>query len=145
MPGMGQLYIHRLPVAFFALAWWIVFSYYSHLLESVHFIVMGELQQSISVLDPSWLLFMPSLYGLAIYDAYVNTVENNKLFNKEQTNFLEATYQSSDFNMPDPLKDTAYSSQPWFGNYPKLRIGKPEYTATSILVPTRPWPYQTAQ
>ncbi len=33
MPGLGQLYIHRIIGAFFVIIWAVVFFYYSHLLE----------------------------------------------------------------------------------------------------------------
>jgi hypothetical protein len=97
MPGLGQLYIHRIIVAFFIVTWTVVFFYYSHLLEAISLLFLGEIQKATNVLNPEWLLFFPSLYGFATYDAYINTVENNKLAEKEQKNFLEKTYQNPDF------------------------------------------------
>ena len=93
MPGLGQLYIHRILMTFFILIWWIVISYYSHLLPAIQYTFTGDISKAISVVDMQWLLFVPSLYGFSIYDAYVNTVENNKLFNQEQRRFLKLNYQ----------------------------------------------------
>ncbi|MFP3607451.1 hypothetical protein, partial [Paraburkholderia sp. SIMBA_053] len=76
MPGLGQLYIHRIIVAFFIVTWTVVFFYYSHLLEAISLLFLGEIQKATNVLNPEWLLFFPSLYGFATYDAYINTVEN---------------------------------------------------------------------
>src|SRR6478752_2695697 len=97
MPGLGQLYIHRIIVAFFIVTWTVVFFYYSHLLEAISLLFLGEIQKATNILNPEWLLFFPSLYGFATYDAYINTVENNKLAEKEQKNFLEKTYQNPEF------------------------------------------------
>jgi hypothetical protein len=97
MPGLGQLYIHRIIGAFFIVIWTVVFFYYSHLLEAISLLFLGGIQKATNVLNSEWLLFFPSLYGFATYDAYINTVKNNKLVEKEQKNFLEKTYQNPDF------------------------------------------------
>lgn len=99
IPGLGQLYTHRIITAFFSMIWTAVFLYYSQLLEAIHFLLLGDVQQSTSVLSAKWLLFLPSLYGFAIFDAYVNTVENDKLFEREQRIFLKETYQHTDFQL----------------------------------------------
>lgn len=100
MPGLGHLYTHRLPTGFFVLTWWIIISYYSHLLEAVFFTAVGNFSQAIAITNFQWLLFMPSLFGFAVYDAYTNTVEYNKLFDIEQEQFLKDNYQDASFYMP---------------------------------------------
>ncbi|WP_026677633.1 hypothetical protein [Fictibacillus gelatini] len=100
MPGLGQLYIHRIGVSFFLLIWWIALVYLSHFLEAVHLLVSGDIGKSTAILSKEWFLFMPSVYGFAIYDAYVNTVENNKLFEDEQRHFLQKNFQHPSFKMP---------------------------------------------
>jgi hypothetical protein len=99
MPGLGQLYIHRVPSAAFAVIWSIVFFYYSHVLEGISLLFLGQVAKATSVLKPEWLLFIPSVTGFAIYDAYMNTVENNKLFDNEQKNFLQKDYQCPKFKV----------------------------------------------
>lgn len=99
MPGLGQLYIHRILTAFFAMVWTIVFLYYSKLLLGVHHLFHGDITGATAVLDPEWLLFMPSMWGFAAYDAYVNTVENNKLFDDEQISYLIKTFQNPHFKV----------------------------------------------
>jgi hypothetical protein len=93
MPGLGQILIGRIPMAFFILIWWIAISYNSHLIESIHYMFLGDFRRSTAILNPQWALFMPSLYCFSVYDAYVNTVEFNKLFKLEQSRFLKAEYQ----------------------------------------------------
>ncbi|HEU5138433.1 MAG TPA: hypothetical protein VFT51_00570 [Bacillales bacterium] len=100
MPGLGQLYIHRVISAFFVLVWWVVLAYFSHFLQALHLIFLGDFHQATVIINPQWMMFMPSVYGFAAYDTYVNTVANNKLFNKEQKGFLRKTYQNPNFLLP---------------------------------------------
>jgi hypothetical protein len=99
MPGLGQLYIHRLLTAFFSLVWTIIFLYFSNTLVAVHLLFLGEVQKATQILDKQWLLYMPSMWGFAIYDSYMNTVENNKLFENEQQTFLIKNFQSPRFRV----------------------------------------------
>jgi hypothetical protein len=66
MPGLGQLYNHRILMSSFILIWWIVISYYSHLLQAIHYAFIGEGIKAMSIVDKQWLLFIPSLYGFSI-------------------------------------------------------------------------------
>ncbi|OPH59468.1 hypothetical protein BC351_21210 [Paenibacillus ferrarius] len=100
MPGMGQLFTHRIIMAFFVLGNWIMLCYWSHLLEGIHFLILGDLTRSASVITMHWILFLPSIYGFAVYDTYVNTVEYNKLFDHEQAVMLKADYQHPQFLFP---------------------------------------------
>src|SRR5699024_740223 len=93
IPGLGQLYIHRIITAFFVIFWAVLFFYFSHVLEAGVLLILGEIKQATSVLKGEYLLMLPSIYGFAVYDAYVNTVENNKLFEREQRRFLKKNYQ----------------------------------------------------
>ncbi|MGM0845721.1 MAG: hypothetical protein ACQEUT_12145 [Bacillota bacterium] len=99
VPGLGQLYIHRIITASFVVVWVIVFSYYSHALEAISLLFLGEVQKATLVLDAEWLLFFPSLYGFSVYDSYINTVENNKLYEKEQRKYLKENYQAVTFKI----------------------------------------------
>lgn len=99
-PGLGHLYTHRTPTAFFLLIWWIAVCYFSKVLQSIQYTALGLFEEAKAVLDPQWLIFMPSILGFALYDVYVNTVEYNRLFEKEQAKMLEQEYQDVHFNMP---------------------------------------------
>lgn len=99
-PGLGQLYIHRVVTAIFTMIFMIVFVYLSKILVAIQYLFLGDINQATQVLDPQWLLFMPSHYGFAIYDSYVNTVENNKLFESEQRKFLQDNYQHNRVKIP---------------------------------------------
>ncbi|WP_333593702.1 hypothetical protein [Anaerospora hongkongensis] len=100
MPGMGQLYIHRLITAAFILICWIAVCYLSKVLPAIHYSFLGQFEQAKHTLDVHWLMNIPSLYMFAIYDAYANTVENNKLYDWEQSKFLKRQYQYEKFRMP---------------------------------------------
>ncbi len=103
MPGMGHLYIHRLLTAIVVLTSWVIIIYQSQLLVSFHYSLIGKWEQVSSVLNMQWFLYIPSLYAFSLYDAYVNTIENNKLFAREQNSFLAREYQSKQFIMPSKL------------------------------------------
>ena len=100
MPGLGHLCTHRLPTGFLLLTLWVIISYYSHLLQAVQYSATGAFSQAKAIVDPEWLLFLPSLFGFAIYDAYVHLVEFNKLFQFEQSRFLKENYQDPGFKLP---------------------------------------------
>lgn len=100
MPGIGHLSNNRIPSGIFQLTWWIVVSYYSHVLQAIQFTATGHFSQAVHVINSEWLLFLPSAYVFSFYDSYNATVENNKLFEKEQSRFLRETYQDFNFKMP---------------------------------------------
>lgn len=100
MPGAGQLAAHRTIIAFFILVWWIAIVYYSNFLSAFHYTFMGDFEQARSVIDPQWALNIPSVYFFAVFDAYLSTVESNKLFDLEQAKFLKREYQRSSFKIP---------------------------------------------
>lgn len=96
-PGLGHLYTHRIPTSFFLLSLTIGTVFFSHSLEAIQYTALGAFSQAGEVLDIGWFLFIPSLYGFAVYDSYVNTVEYNKLFEQEQARFLRDNYQNPRF------------------------------------------------
>jgi hypothetical protein len=96
MPGLGQILVGRVHLACFILTWWIAITYNSHLIEAVHYTCLGEFHQATGVLNPQWVLFMPSIYVFAMYDSFINTVEINKLMKIEQKQYLKREYQKRD-------------------------------------------------
>jgi hypothetical protein len=105
-PGLGQLINHRLVLAFFLIGWWGAILYLSHALTAIHYTFLGRFEEAKAVTDPQWLLNIPSVYFFGIFDAYVQTVESNKLFNWEQSKFFKEHYQSPSFPMPFTEKAT---------------------------------------
>lgn len=103
MPGTGQLYIHRIIIAFVMMIWWIFNIYSSRILEGVYFLTLGKLNEANHILRSEWFLYLPSLYFFSIYDAYVNTVENNKLFDNEQKTFLKKHFQKAHWMLQDMI------------------------------------------
>lgn len=106
MPGLGQLYTNRVIRGFFVLAWWVILAYYSHFFPALQHIFMGEMHEATVTLNVQWLMFMPSVYGFSAYDAYISTVENNKLFKYEQKDFLRQAYQSPQFSIPKKKRES---------------------------------------
>ncbi len=97
IPSMGQLYLHRMFSAAFTLVVTLLIITRSNLLEGLHYFFLGEIAKSKEAIDMQWVLYMPSLYFFGIFDSYMNTVEHNKLFDREQANFLRQNYQSEHF------------------------------------------------
>ncbi len=100
LPGLGQLCTRDMITGFFIGVFWITLTYYSRLLEAIHYTFAGAFRQAVEVTDPQLLLYLPSLYVFTIYHAYVNAVENNKMFDIEQAQFLKKKYQNPNFVMP---------------------------------------------
>ncbi|MEB1808887.1 MAG: hypothetical protein LPK26_16635 [Bacillaceae bacterium] len=96
-PGLGHLYINRLPSGFYLLTWFLVAIWFSNFLPAIHLTFIGEFQQATSILHPQWVLFLPSMYGYAAYSAYAQCESYNKLMEKQQSYFLEEEYQNSSF------------------------------------------------
>jgi hypothetical protein len=83
-------------MAFFLLGWTIIFLYFSNTLVAVQLLFFGEIQKATEVLNKQWLLNLPSVWGFAAADSYINTVENNKLFVNEQKYFLINNFRTPD-------------------------------------------------
>ncbi|WP_311315981.1 hypothetical protein [Niallia sp. MER 6] len=97
IPGMGQLYLHQIFSAIFVLITTVFFVHFSHVIAAFHYLLLGDIHKSTDILDKQWFFYLPSLYFFNIYETYLNTVENNKLFAAEQKMFLINNYQS--FNL----------------------------------------------
>lgn len=78
--------------------------YFSNVLVAVHLLFLGEVTLATQVIDPQWFLFIPSHIGFSVYDSYVNTVENNKLFESEQRKYLKEQFQKRRVKIPVSVK-----------------------------------------
>ncbi|WP_248927613.1 hypothetical protein [Paenibacillus hamazuiensis] len=94
-PGLGQLYNHRYGLAFYAIFWWWVYLALSRMHESFLSLLHGHIHESISMLHPHWLLFMPSVMGGSIYHSFRTASEHNHLFRIEQRYYLANRYRNS--------------------------------------------------
>ena len=99
IPGLGHFYCMRILTSIFLGLWWVVCLFYSGAVIGIFFTIMGDFSRVIDVISIQWLLFMPSIYGFAVYDSYNVTVEYNKLFEREQALFLKNNYQNSNLNI----------------------------------------------
>ena len=100
MPGLGQIIIHRVPAAIFIIISFIVIAQQSKIVPAFHYTLLGQFDHAKSIINPQWFLNLPSVWLSAVYDAYENTVSNNKLFDWEQTKFLKKNYENKNFKMP---------------------------------------------
>lgn len=97
MPGLGELYNRRITSYVFVLGWWIIIVYFSNFLPATMYTFTGQFKQATSILNVEWTLFLPSIYGYSFFNSYTYAAEQNKLFDKQQANFLKNVYQSGTF------------------------------------------------
>jgi hypothetical protein len=100
VPGLGHLYLQKVISGFFIFGYTVAIIYFSHLPVAIHYTLIGDFIQANQVIDMQWLLYLPSIYCFIFYDAYVSAVEQNKLFEMEQSKFLRTRYQNPNFEMP---------------------------------------------
>lgn len=100
LPGLGNLYLHKIIQGLFFIICTITVSYFSRIMQAIHLTMVGHFIQAKSIVDVQWLLYIPAIYGFQMYSAYVSAVEYNKLFEKSQSKWLRDTYQEKDFKMP---------------------------------------------
>ena len=100
MPGIGNLYLHKIILGLFFVGWTIAVAYFSHVMQAIHLSMIGDFNLAKSILDVQWYLYIPPIYGFQIYDAYVSMVEFNKLFEKAQSKWLRDNFQTKGFPMP---------------------------------------------
>ncbi len=100
IPGSAQLMLGDSIRAFFIMvvAGGIIIQ--SHALQAIGLTFTGEFALAKAIIDWQWFLNIPSFYSFAIWQAYVETVEINKLFEIEQAQHLKSQFQSSNFPMP---------------------------------------------
>ncbi|WP_240545916.1 hypothetical protein [Paenibacillus artemisiicola] len=91
-PGLGQLYNNRLGLGFYGVFWWFVYLTMSRSHEAFLLLLNGRLKEATAALDPQWLLFMPSVIGGAMYDAYMTARDHNRLFRLEQACYFAERY-----------------------------------------------------
>lgn len=103
-PGLEHIYTNKLPPAVFAIFWMAIVTYKSHWLAGVLYSFWGNFELAKSVIDPQWLLFLPSVYGFVGYEGYSNSDAINNLFRYEQSIFLRKNFQCEDFVTPIGLK-----------------------------------------
>lgn len=100
MPGLGHMFVHKVISGFFIFAYTTMVLYFSHLPLAIHQSLIGNFDAAKQTVDMQWMLYLPSIYCFIFYDAYVSAVELNRLFDKEQNDFLERNYQNQKFAMP---------------------------------------------
>ncbi|WP_262392387.1 hypothetical protein [Sporolactobacillus inulinus] len=94
LPGAGQFYLRRIIPALVLFIWSVIIYVNCHELDSLQLLINGHSIDSMKVLDPEWLLFLPSIIFGSAYDAYSKAIEINQLFEKEQRTYLKNEWPS---------------------------------------------------
>ncbi len=74
--------------------------YFSKFLPALHHTALFQFDAAKNTIDKQWFLNFPSLFFFPLYDAYINTVESNKLYEWELAKYLKRGYQNQCFRMP---------------------------------------------
>jgi len=100
-PGLGIVYNHRFLLGFYGILWWLIYLTLSGAHESLAMLITGNVEESIAILNPHWLLFMPSVMWGATYHGVITAKQQNRLFRLEQRQFLRERYGASDVRIFD--------------------------------------------
>ncbi|MBU9714893.1 hypothetical protein [Evansella tamaricis] len=98
LPPMVYIYLHRFITLVFSAIWWGALLYYTNITEATYYSLIGEFEKSRELLDPQWVLFLPSVYMFTIFDVHTKTMENNKLYEIELRKYLKDSYQNGDMD-----------------------------------------------
>ncbi len=99
-PGVGHLYVHKVITGLFIFAATTSLVTLSHFPLALHHTAAGHFNLVRQELNMQWFLYLPSMFSFIYYDAYISVVEQNKLFEQEQAQFLKQKYQNPQFPMP---------------------------------------------
>jgi hypothetical protein len=99
-PGSGHIYINQTFMVILLVPWLVIVTYFSNLVPAIYHTFVGDFHLARSLANPQWLLFLPSIYGFVIYDAYVHTLEYNELYKLDQKRYYEQAFQNRNFRMP---------------------------------------------
>jgi TM2 domain-containing membrane protein YozV len=94
-PGLGQLYNKHIWLGFYGILWWWIYLTFSHFYEALIALILGHNQMVVSILNPQWLMFMPSVLGGAMYHSYTSAIEQNRLFRITQRQYLNDYYEKA--------------------------------------------------
>jgi hypothetical protein len=107
IPGAGCFMIERMNRAFYLIVLWAANAYLAGLCTAVIYTASGQYDLARASLDIHWLLNLPSIWLYGMYEVYSCALENNKLFRRELTNFLDTEYSKTSFTMADVLKEAS--------------------------------------
>lgn len=92
LSGFGHLYNRKAFKGLIILGWAVAIIIFSKINIAIVYTFNGQFDMAREAVDYQWLLFFPSIYIFAMWDAYNDAVEMNKLFAEEQKEYLRKEY-----------------------------------------------------
>lgn len=92
LTGFGHIYNMKSIKGLILLGWMVAIIHFSHVNDAIIATFTGQFHKAREMVNYQWLLFFPSLYLFAMWDAYNDAVEMNKLFAEEQKQHLKKMY-----------------------------------------------------
>jgi hypothetical protein len=80
LPGFGHLLVSNHFSGFLLLAWEFFVNTQAHINSAIVFSLTGRFQEARAVIDHRWFLLYVGVYVYAIWDSYVETIEQNKYY-----------------------------------------------------------------
>ncbi|UJF32906.1 DUF5683 domain-containing protein [Paenibacillus hexagrammi] len=103
-PGLGQIYNQHIWLGIYGLIWWWIYISFSHSYEGFLAMLNGHNDEVSAILQPQWLMFMPSVIGGAIYHSFYSARAQNRLFRLEQRSFLSKNYYSVAYSVQQTVQ-----------------------------------------
>lgn len=86
--GAGHLYNFKIIKAVMLMGWHLAIWLNAGLNRALIATVQGRWEEIHAIVDYQWLLFWPSMHMFNVWNAYVDTVELNKLYQEEHEYFI---------------------------------------------------------
>ncbi|MFZ5824296.1 MAG: hypothetical protein ACOY94_08215 [Bacillota bacterium] len=87
--GAGHFHNMQLIKGAMLMGWYLVIVIKSSLSQAVVYTLLGQYDLAQQVVDYQWILFWPSIHLFNIWNAYVDCVEQNKLYDEAQYYWLK--------------------------------------------------------
>ena len=99
LSGLSHICNNKLISGLTLLGWMIAIAYYTEYPNMIIYTFTGQFERINSIVNYKWLLFFPSIYFFAIFDAYTHTVNYNNLYKEEQKYYLLNKFGKNDFDL----------------------------------------------
>lgn len=95
LTGFGHIYNKKAFKAVILLIWTVAIIAFGNINKAIIATFNGQFEKATEIVNYQWLMFFPSIYLFAMWDAYNDAVENNKLFDEAQKAYLKKEYYKS--------------------------------------------------
>ncbi|WP_438446987.1 hypothetical protein [Gorillibacterium sp. sgz5001074] len=99
--GLSHICNSKLISGLTMLGWMVAISTYTHYPSLIVYTFTGNFDLLHDAVNYQWLLFFPSIYFFAAYDAYAHAIHSNNLFKEEQREYLTERFGRNGFRLEE--------------------------------------------